>query len=66
MHKKKNLKFQIEVSEGAWILHKTDIAYYAEQFGVLENTEVLELYQEIGDKEFEQNVIISIAEGEKT
>lgn len=61
-HKKSNLKIYILTLEGKWILHKTDICHYAEQFGILENTEVLELYQEISYREFTQNVIISIAE----
>ena len=61
IHKKSNLRIYILTSEGKWILHKTDICHYAEQFGILENTEVLELCQEISEKIFEQNVTISIA-----
>lgn len=62
VHKKEKIRFSISVSEGKWRLHKDKINYYAEQFGVLEKTEVLELYQEISGTKFEQNVVISIAE----
>lgn len=65
IYKKSNLKFYITASKGKWILYKDEINFYAEQFGVLENTEVLELYQEMKDRELEQNVTITIAE-EKT
>lgn len=65
IHKKSSLKFYITASKGKWILYENEINYYAEQFGILENTEVLELYQEMRDRELEQNVTISIAEEKK-
>ena len=63
LHKKSKLQFAIEAVKGSWMEHRTgELCYYSEQFGSLEQTEVLELRQKAKGDRIKQQIMISIVE----